>query len=229
MKIDHMMPRCWTWSEISPDSAVPLRSWFFRIVFSHTKLPVRKQASQTPLSMTGSAPNERRLLGEHNGTFSCCSGSCFPQELVETKKGARRETWISIGLTSIRMLTLLCFCWIYKHHVNCHTSLIVRVNKIDITNPVLVDILSSCLNLPSFLLLSRYRLRLFCDCVATERLLHCDLGLGTLLPVSVLSAGASLGKMQAALEHRKLYRGHRPQEQDLVASSQHYQLYLPRH
>lgn len=81
----------------------------------------------------------------------------------------------------------------------------------------------------SLFLSSRYRLCLFRDRVSSEHLLHRDPGLGTLLPVPVLSAGASLGQMQAALEHGELRRGHGPQEQDNVAGSQHHQLYLPCH
>lgn len=82
----------------------------------------------------------------------------------------------------------------------------------------------------SFLIfVSRHWLCVNCDRISTKRLLHRHLGLGTLLPVSVLSARAALGKVQAALEHRALRGGHSPQEQDPLAGSQCYQLHLPCH
>lgn len=75
----------------------------------------------------------------------------------------------------------------------------------------------------------RNRLCIYRHRFSAEHLLHRDFGLGTLLPLSVLSARASLGKMQSALEYRALYRGHSTQEQDPLAGSQRHQLYLPCH
>lgn len=128
---------------------------------------------------------------------------------------------------------MFCQCCVHSYFLptSGHKSVTAALNEADAKpdSNVKRDFYLKIQICPPSCCVSRYWLCLYRDRVSTKHLLHCDLGLGTLLPVSVLSARAPLGKVQAALEHRALCRGHSAQEQDPLAGSQRYQLYLPRH
>jgi len=52
------------------------------------------------------------------------------------------------------------------------------------------------------------------DCVPSERVLHCDPGLGTLLPVPVVPERPAMGTLPPEVEHADLRGRHSQEEQN---------------
>lgn len=71
-------------------------------------------------------------------------------------------------------------------------------------------------------------LRIHCDRVPAEHLLHRDPGLGFVLPAAVFAERAAVGTLSPQLEHPQLRGGHHPQEQNPLALGQRHQLHLAR-
>lgn len=74
-------------------------------------------------------------------------------------------------------------------------------------------------HLPDFLfspLLSRNWLCFHSDCVPSERVLHRDPGLGTLLPVPVVPERAAMGTLPPEVEHADLRGRHSQEEQNAL-------------
>lgn len=64
--------------------------------------------------------------------------------------------------------------------------------------------------------LSRNWLCFHSDCVPSERVLHCDPGLGTLLPVPVVPECPAVGTLPPEVEHANLRGRHSQEEQNTL-------------